>query len=243
MFDPRAGFVDYFFGTSTRPGSPAIWTSWAAILVADAWKNVPFIAIILLAGLQVIPSEIYEAARDRRRQLVAVVPPADAAAAEAGADGRADLPPALGAARLRRHLHHDRRRARAQHRDAVVPQLADVPRRHRLRLRRRDLGDARRAVPRDGRHRRARHAHEGARHERRVGGTRGARRHARRARARGGALRRETVVREVAVLPRGASSSCCSRCSRSTGSCAPRCSRTPPSARASAAPTASSRRT
>ena len=33
------------------------------IFVADAWKNVPFIAIILLAGLQVIPTEIYEAAR------------------------------------------------------------------------------------------------------------------------------------------------------------------------------------
>ncbi len=40
-----------------------MWTSWAAILVADAWKNVPFIAIILLAGLQVIPGEVYEAAR------------------------------------------------------------------------------------------------------------------------------------------------------------------------------------
>ena len=40
-----------------------IWTSWATILVADAWKNVPFMAIILLAGLQVIPSEVYEAAR------------------------------------------------------------------------------------------------------------------------------------------------------------------------------------
>ena len=63
MFDPRAGFVDYMLRASTRPGSPAIWTSWAAILVADAWKNVPFIAIILLAGLQVIPTEIYEAAR------------------------------------------------------------------------------------------------------------------------------------------------------------------------------------
>jgi len=39
------------------------WTSWAAILVADAWRNVPFMAILLLAGLQVIPAEIYEAAR------------------------------------------------------------------------------------------------------------------------------------------------------------------------------------
>jgi multiple sugar transport system permease protein len=62
MFDPRAGFVDYIFGIHTT-WLAGVWTSWAAILVADAWKNVPFIAIILLAGLQVIPTEIYEAAR------------------------------------------------------------------------------------------------------------------------------------------------------------------------------------
>jgi multiple sugar transport system permease protein len=31
--------------------------------VADTWKNVPFVALILLAGLQLIPNEIYEAAR------------------------------------------------------------------------------------------------------------------------------------------------------------------------------------
>jgi ABC-type sugar transport system permease subunit len=62
MFDPRAGFVDYVFGLHTT-WLAGVWTSWAAILVADAWKNVPFIAIILLAGLQVIPTEIFEAAR------------------------------------------------------------------------------------------------------------------------------------------------------------------------------------
>ncbi|HEV2368360.1 MAG TPA: sugar ABC transporter permease [Acidimicrobiales bacterium] len=68
MFDPRTGFVDYLLGLVHLPGSSTTWlagewTSWAAVLVADAWKNVPFIAIILLAGLQVIPTEIYEAAR------------------------------------------------------------------------------------------------------------------------------------------------------------------------------------
>lgn len=68
MFDPRAGFVDYMLGNLHLPGAhttwlAGIWTSWATILVADAWKNVPFIAIILLAGLQVIPGEVYEAAR------------------------------------------------------------------------------------------------------------------------------------------------------------------------------------
>jgi ABC-type sugar transport system permease subunit len=68
MFDPRSGFVDYILGHLGLPGShttwlAGIWTSWATILVADAWKNVPFMAIILLAGLQVIPGEVYDAAR------------------------------------------------------------------------------------------------------------------------------------------------------------------------------------
>lgn len=62
MIDPRAGFVDYLLGTHTT-WLNGIWTSWIAIVVADAWKNVPFMAIILLAGLQVIPNEVYEAAR------------------------------------------------------------------------------------------------------------------------------------------------------------------------------------
>lgn len=68
MFDPRSGFVDYLLGKFGLPGAhttwlAGTWTSWTAIFVADAWKNVPFIAIILLAGLQVIPGEVYEAAR------------------------------------------------------------------------------------------------------------------------------------------------------------------------------------
>lgn len=62
MFDQRSGFVDYIFGLHTTWLS-GIWTSWTAIFVADAWKNIPFIALILLSGLQVIPTEIYEAAR------------------------------------------------------------------------------------------------------------------------------------------------------------------------------------
>jgi multiple sugar transport system permease protein len=68
MFDPRAGFVDYMLGGLHLPGAhttwlAGVWTSWVTIFVADAWKNVPFVAIILLAGLQVIPTEVYEAAR------------------------------------------------------------------------------------------------------------------------------------------------------------------------------------
>lgn len=62
MFDQRSGFVDYIFGLHTT-WLAGIWSSWAAIFVADAWKNIPFIALILLSGLQVIPTEIYEAAK------------------------------------------------------------------------------------------------------------------------------------------------------------------------------------
>src|SRR5579859_1191282 len=69
MFDPRAGFVDYLLGYLHSPWSSitwvnaSTWKSWLVILIADSWKNIPFVALILLAGLQVIPSEIYEAAR------------------------------------------------------------------------------------------------------------------------------------------------------------------------------------
>ena len=34
-----------------------------AVVVADSWKQFPFVALLLLAGLQVIPHELYEAAR------------------------------------------------------------------------------------------------------------------------------------------------------------------------------------
>jgi multiple sugar transport system permease protein len=68
MFDPRQGFVDYALHLLHLPGSGTTWlantdTSWVALFVADAWKNTPFVAIILIGGLQVIPAEIYEAAK------------------------------------------------------------------------------------------------------------------------------------------------------------------------------------
>jgi multiple sugar transport system permease protein len=35
----------------------------ATIIVADVWKTAPFMALLLLAGLQVIPEGVYEAAK------------------------------------------------------------------------------------------------------------------------------------------------------------------------------------
>jgi trehalose/maltose transport system permease protein len=42
-------------------GNPA--TSLSAIIAVDIWKTTPFMALLLLAGLQIIPTDIYEAAR------------------------------------------------------------------------------------------------------------------------------------------------------------------------------------
>src|SRR6266542_3791655 len=39
------------------------WPSFWAITIADIWKTAPFIALLVLAGLQIIPGELYEAAR------------------------------------------------------------------------------------------------------------------------------------------------------------------------------------
>jgi multiple sugar transport system permease protein len=58
-------------------GSP--WLALNMILLADVWKAVPFIALLLLAGLQNIPPQLYKAARldgaDTWQQFVHVTVP------------------------------------------------------------------------------------------------------------------------------------------------------------------------
>jgi multiple sugar transport system permease protein len=61
MFDFN-GIVNHVLGTKilwTAQEWPARW----AVIIADVWKTTPFIALLLLAGLQVIPAELYESAR------------------------------------------------------------------------------------------------------------------------------------------------------------------------------------
>jgi multiple sugar transport system permease protein len=60
-FDP-AGIIN------ALTGSEIVWTgsevpSIIAIIIADTWKTAPFIALLILAGLQIIPEEVYEAAK------------------------------------------------------------------------------------------------------------------------------------------------------------------------------------
>jgi len=61
MFVSPYGFVNTLLGTST------VWLgsepqALIVIIIADVWKTAPFMALLILAGLQVIPGEIYEAA-------------------------------------------------------------------------------------------------------------------------------------------------------------------------------------
>ncbi|HOK16965.1 MAG: sugar ABC transporter permease [Defluviitoga tunisiensis] len=49
-----------------EPGTPILGTpglAMAAIIAVDVWKTTPFVALLLLAGLQTISTELYEAAR------------------------------------------------------------------------------------------------------------------------------------------------------------------------------------
>jgi multiple sugar transport system permease protein len=39
------------------------WPARFAVVVADVWKTTPFIALLILAGLQIIPDDVYEAAK------------------------------------------------------------------------------------------------------------------------------------------------------------------------------------
>src|SRR5215213_2326829 len=62
IVDPNLGFVNTLLGTNT------VWLgeephALIVMIFADVWKTAPFMALLLLAGLQVIPNEIYEAAR------------------------------------------------------------------------------------------------------------------------------------------------------------------------------------
>ncbi len=61
LYNADYGVLNYLLGADINwLGSPA-WAMHAAILV-DVWKTTPFVALLLLAGLQTIPRELYAAA-------------------------------------------------------------------------------------------------------------------------------------------------------------------------------------
>ncbi len=68
IFEPDLGFANTVLRALHLPGAHVVWLGQKpeALLVmifADVWKTAPFMALLILAGLQVIPDDIYEAAK------------------------------------------------------------------------------------------------------------------------------------------------------------------------------------
>src|SRR6266540_4241432 len=68
IFDPDLGFANSLLRTLHLPGGHIVWLgqsgyALAVVIFADVWKTTPFMALLLLAGLQVIPEDVYDAAK------------------------------------------------------------------------------------------------------------------------------------------------------------------------------------
>jgi multiple sugar transport system permease protein len=66
MFNDQYGVVNSLLQNTGILDAPVAWlasprTAMAAIVMADVWKTFPFVLIVLLAGMQGIPKEMYEA--------------------------------------------------------------------------------------------------------------------------------------------------------------------------------------
>ncbi|HEX2137046.1 MAG TPA: sugar ABC transporter permease, partial [Microvirga sp.] len=68
MLHDQFGVVNDLFLRVGLISAPVAWTAsadaalWAVVMV-DVWKTTPFMALLILAGLQMLPGDIYEAAR------------------------------------------------------------------------------------------------------------------------------------------------------------------------------------
>ena len=67
IFEGRAGIANALLVGLGLTNDPPVWfirtgLAWVPVLV-DAWKTTPFVALLLLAGLQNIDASLYEAAR------------------------------------------------------------------------------------------------------------------------------------------------------------------------------------
>jgi ABC-type sugar transport system permease subunit len=68
IFETPGGLVNTILVRTAVTTQPPIWfadpvAAWVPVILADVWKTAPFVAILLLAGLQVIDTSLYEAAQ------------------------------------------------------------------------------------------------------------------------------------------------------------------------------------
>lgn len=68
MFNDQFGILNDLLINLHLITQPIAWTAqpdtaMVAVLIVDVWKTTPFMALLILAGLQMIPGDIYEAAK------------------------------------------------------------------------------------------------------------------------------------------------------------------------------------
>lgn len=66
MYNPELGIINYMLSRAGVPGKP-VWLgnpslAMISVIVADSWRNTPFLFLMLLAGLQSLPTDPTEAA-------------------------------------------------------------------------------------------------------------------------------------------------------------------------------------
>jgi len=61
-FDPITGFVNPLFGVDLAWLTER-WSAFLVIILTEVWKTTPFMALLLLAGLTLVPEELLRAAR------------------------------------------------------------------------------------------------------------------------------------------------------------------------------------
>jgi multiple sugar transport system permease protein len=61
-WDPATGFATQLFGLDTPPFTTR-GGSFFVIIMAEVWKTTPFIALLLLGGLALVPDDLYKAAK------------------------------------------------------------------------------------------------------------------------------------------------------------------------------------
>ena len=68
IFEPELGFANTALSALGLPGGDVVWLgqegyALGVMIFADVWKTAPFMALLLLAGLQGIPDDVYDAAK------------------------------------------------------------------------------------------------------------------------------------------------------------------------------------
>jgi multiple sugar transport system permease protein len=68
IFEPELGFANSALSALGLPGGDVVWLgqegyALGVMIFADVWKTAPFMALLLLAGLQGIPDDVYDAAK------------------------------------------------------------------------------------------------------------------------------------------------------------------------------------